>query len=109
MALAQVAKNAPDSVKQVGCDEFLQMRVLEEVKAIAQGRVPRECRDRKVEQQRRDQRHRAASQRGGSEGPSGHQYAAIETEMRPLHQLLQTWPLTQLKPPLDYRLPIPSL
>ncbi len=109
VALSQVATNIPDSVKQVGCDEFFQMKVLEEVKAIAQGRVPRECRDRKVEQQRRDQRRRAATQRGGSAGPSGHQYAAISTEMRPLRQLLQTWPLGQLKRPLDYRLPIPSL
>ena len=109
VVVSHSAQTAQDSVEQVSCDEFLQMKVLEEVKAIAKGRVPRECRDRKVEQQRRDQRRRAATQRGSSAGPSSHQYAAIATEMRPLRQLLQTWPLAQLKPPHDYRLPIPSL
>jgi hypothetical protein len=109
VAVSHSPPTAQDSVEQVGCDEFLQMKVLEEVKAVAQGRVPRECRDRKAEQQRRDQRRRAAAQRGGSAGPSGHLYAAIATETRPLRQLLQAWPLAQLKRPLDYRLPIPSL
>ena len=101
--------NRDEKPEPLGCDEFLEMRVLEEVKAIAQGRVPRECRDRKTEQQRRDQRRREAARRGSSAGPSGHQYAAIAAEMRPLRQLLRTWPLAQLQRPPDYRLPIPSL
>jgi hypothetical protein len=93
----------------VSCDEFLQMKVLEEVKAIAQGRVPRECRDRKLEHQRQDQRRRAAAQRGRSAGPSGAQYDEVAAQMKPLRELLRGWPLTRLERPSDYHLPIPSL
>ena len=62
-ATVAVAGTGPGAAGMITCEEFVKMKVIDEVKAIAAGRVPRECRDRKTEHQRRDQRKRAASQR----------------------------------------------
>ena len=106
-ATVAVAGTGPGAAGMITCEEFVKMKVIDEVKAIAAGRVPRECRDRKTEHQRRDQRKRAASQRGAGGRPAPSKGAAGGST-RPLRELLRGWPLGQLQRPADYRLPIPS-
>eukprot|EP01052_Picozoa_sp_SAG31_P015293 SAG31_NODE_979_length_10600_cov_13.736025_8_plen_283_part_00 len=85
------------------CDVFLQMGVLEEVRAIASGRVPQVCRDRKTELNRR--RNRLRSTTTAPYGTVESQLMA-EREFRRFHdrlfslrQVLQVWPFTQLSEP----------
>jgi hypothetical protein len=91
----------------VTCEEFLKMRVLEEVRAIGSGRVPQECRDAKMEHQRREQRRRKHM---SSPQTATHTVAPqLAQELRPLREVLRQWPLDQLEPPAGYHMPIPRL
>jgi len=112
VSLRSVGTTTEATQPAVSCDEFLRMKVLEEVRALGQGRVPRECRDRKLEHQRREPRRHAAARRGGggaAAGPAGPEYEAIAGRMRPLRELLRRWPVGRAAAPEGYRMPLQSL
>jgi hypothetical protein len=87
----------------MACAEFVELRVLDEMKALGSGRVSQECRDTKLERQRRAHRWRrymASHEHHQTAGAGSGLFAVpsqLEEGLVTLRQALQHWSLELLE------------
>ena len=94
-------------IEMVSCEQFMKMRVLEEVRALGAGRVPQVCRDRKTEHQRRQSRSRGMAKTPYStlerQLMEDGEYRRFHRKLGTLRDVLVAWPFAELVEPAGHR------